>query len=166
MARPTNKEELESLSVKNYDKLINYVNSFTEEVQEKEFLAGTMNRNIRDVLSHLYHWHLLMLDWYKVGMSGVKPAMPAEGYTWKTTKELNYKIWEQYQNMSLKEAIKKFKTSHELVLELIKNHTNEELFTKKKYKWTGTTSLGAYLISSTSSHYDWAYKLIKKQLKN
>ncbi|MEL6140134.1 MAG: ClbS/DfsB family four-helix bundle protein, partial [Bacteroidota bacterium] len=30
------------------------------------------------------------------------------------------------------------------------------------YAWTGTTSLGAYLISSTSSHYDWAYKLIKR----
>ena len=36
---------------------------------------------------------------------------------------------------------------------------------KKKYKWTGSTSLGAYLVSATSSHYDWAYKLIKKCLK-
>lgn len=37
-----------------------------------------------------------------------------------------------------------------------------ELFEKKRYKWTGTTLLGAYFVSATSSHYDWAYKLIKK----
>lgn len=44
---------------------------------------------------------------------------------------------------------------------LVRKHTDEELFTKKKQGWTGTTSLGAYLISATSSHYDWALKTIK-----
>ena len=42
---------------------------------------------------------------------------------------------------------------------------DDELFEKKRYKWTGSTSLGAYLVSATSSHYDWAFKLIKKCLK-
>lgn len=49
---------------------------------------------------------------------------------------------------------------------LIETHSDEELFEKKKYQWTGTTSLGAYLISATSSHYDWAYKLIRKAAKS
>jgi hypothetical protein len=44
---------------------------------------------------------------------------------------------------------------------LIEKHTDDELFTKKKYPWTGTTSLGAFLISATSSHYDWGLKTIK-----
>jgi hypothetical protein len=44
---------------------------------------------------------------------------------------------------------------------IIEKHTDEELFTKKKYAWTGTTSLGSYLISATSSHYDWGLKTIK-----
>ncbi|MCZ2101005.1 MAG: ClbS/DfsB family four-helix bundle protein [Chitinophagales bacterium] len=51
------------------------------------------------------------------------------------------------------------------IQQIIEMHTNEELFEKKKYKWTGTTSLGAYLIFATSSHYDWAIKIIKKTLK-
>ena len=42
---------------------------------------------------------------------------------------------------------------------------DEELFTKKKYHWTGSTSLGSYLVSATSSHYDWALKLIRKSIK-
>ncbi|MEM7107806.1 MAG: ClbS/DfsB family four-helix bundle protein [Bacteroidota bacterium] len=48
---------------------------------------------------------------------------------------------------------------------MIEEHSEEELFEKKRYKWTGTTSLAAYLISATSSHYDWALKLMKKCFK-
>jgi hypothetical protein len=55
--------------------------------------------------------------------------------------------------------------SYQDIQKLIIAHTNEELFEKKRYKWTGSTSLGAYLISNTSSHYDWAIKLIKKSMK-
>lgn len=165
MARPKNKKELEYLSQENYEKLLAFINSFSEKKQNDEFVKGTMNRNIRDVLAHLHHWHLMMLGWYEIGMKGQKPDMPAKGYTWKTTKELNLKIWEDYQKISLEEAKKRFRKSHNDVITIIKKHSNEELFTKKKYKWTGSTSLGAYLVSSTSSHYDWAYKLIKKQLK-
>ena len=57
-----------------------------------------------------------------------------------------------------------FQKSFEKVFSIIEKHTEEELFTKKKYKWTSSTSLGSYLISATSSHYDWALKLMKKGL--
>lgn len=165
MARPKSKEELEALSQENFDKLLTFVESFSSEQQNSSFLEGTMNRNIRDVLAHLYQWHLLMLNWYAVGMKGEKPDMPAKDYTWKTSKELNRKIWEECQSIPLEKAKESLLKSHQKVCTIIKKHTNDELFTKKKYKWTGSTSLGAYLISSTSSHYDWAFKLIKKQLK-
>lgn len=39
--------------------------------------------------------------------------------------------------------------------------SNEALFSKGFYSWTGTTTLGAYFISNTSSHYDWAIKKLK-----
>jgi hypothetical protein len=120
-----------------------------------------MNRNIRDVLAHLHHWHLLFLDWYEVGMKGEKPAMPSKGYTWKDTPQLNKKIWEDCQKSSLTEVRKAFEASHQAVQNIIASHNDKELFEKKKFHWTGTTSLGAYLISATSSHYDWAVKVIK-----
>ncbi|MFH6602515.1 ClbS/DfsB family four-helix bundle protein [Maribacter algicola] len=166
MARPKTKEELLTLSQKNFEKLFNFIESFSKEVQLKSFREGTLNRNIGDVLAHLHHWHLLLLDWYKIGMAGKKPQMPAEGYTWKTMPELNKEIQLKYRKTGLDEVKKLLKSSFEEVQNIIKNHSNEELFTKKKYHWTGSTSLGAYLISATSSHYDWALKLIKKQMKN
>ncbi|MBK8847335.1 MAG: ClbS/DfsB family four-helix bundle protein [Bacteroidetes bacterium] len=165
MPRPTNKLELLSLSEKNFKALNNLVDSFSVAEQNKEFPKGTMNRNIRDVLAHLYHWHLLMAEWYNIGMKGALPEVPAKGYTWKTTPDLNKKIWETYRATDLKNARRQLTMSNIQMMELIGKHSNEELFEKKRYKWTGTTSLGAYFISATSSHYDWAFRLIKKAMK-
>lgn len=165
MARPKSKSDLLELSNKNFQKLFDFIEEKSKEEQLKEFPKGTMNRNIRDVLAHLHHWHLMMLEWHKVGMSGEKPEMPAKGYTWKTTPELNKWIWEKYQNIELKKAKFLLKKSFKNVQKIIEKHSGEELFEKKKYKWTGSTSVGAYLISATSSHYDWAFKLIKKATK-
>jgi hypothetical protein len=165
LSRPKNKTELLSLSQKNYDDLNAIVNSLSEEDLNKEFPEGTMNRNIRDVLGHLHQWHLMMLDWYNTGMQDKKPDMPAKGYTWKDTPALNKKIWEDNRHISLSEMRWMLEKSHQDIQNIIVKHTDFELFEKKKYKWTGSTSLGAYLVSATSSHYDWAIKLIKKGVK-
>ncbi|MDR1213109.1 MAG: ClbS/DfsB family four-helix bundle protein, partial [Propionibacteriaceae bacterium] len=41
-------------------------------------------------------------------------------------------------------------------------HTNDELFSRGVYPWTKSTTLGAYFVSATSSHYDWAMKKLRK----
>lgn len=164
MPRPKSKSELEELSSKNFDKLTNLIKNYSKEHLNKEFPELYMNRNVRDVLAHLYHWHLMLLEWYSVGMNGRKPEMPAKGYTWKSTPELNKAIQKQYSNTDLGDIQKQLNQSHKKVKKLIDQHSNEELFEQKRYAWTGSTSLGAYLVSATSSHYDWAFRLIKKCL--
>jgi len=165
MPKPQSKKELIAVSQKNYKTLLDLVNSYSTEEQEQAFPKGTLNRNIRDVFAHLHHWHLLLLGWYEVGMIGEKPFMPAEGYSWKNLLELNKKIWQEYQDTDLKTAKELLNESYEMVQSLITNHTNKELFDKKRYKWTGSTSLGVYISANTSSHYNWGIKLIKKSLK-
>ncbi len=165
MPRPKTKDELLELSETNFVLLNELVDSYSTKEQAAEFPKGTLNRNIRDVLAHLHHWHSMFMDWYAVGMKGEKPVMPAEGYTWKTVPELNRVIREKYKNVALNEARVHLNQSYQQVQKIIEKHSNEELFEKKRYKWTGSTSLGSYLVSATSSHYDWAYKLIKKAKK-
>ncbi len=165
MSRPKNKEELASLSAENYKKLLHLIDSFSEAEQNTDFPPGTLNRNIRDMLGHLHHWHLMLLRWYEEGMQGLKPDMPAKGYSWKMTPELNRDIQKMYAKNSLTEVLALFKSSYRKVRDIINTHSNEELFTKKRYKWTGSTSLGTYLVSNTSSHYDWALKLIRRGKK-
>lgn len=164
MARPKTKEQLLEQSQQNYQKLLEHIDALAPTQQQADFKGDTMNRNIRDVLAHLHHWHTLMLEWYRVGMAGEKPPMPARGYTWKTVPDLNRAIWQQYQQTGLDEIRGLVQQSFAEVQTLIQAHSDEELFTKKYYHWTGSTSLGSYLISASSSHYAWAHKLIKKGL--
>ncbi|MFV1883408.1 MAG: ClbS/DfsB family four-helix bundle protein [Balneola sp.] len=165
MAKPRNKQELLSQSEENFTKLFQFILSLDEEDRIREFPEGYLNRSIRDVLGHLHEWHNMMLSWYEIGSTGQKPGIPAKGYTWKTTLDLNKEIQRKYSTVSLREVENLLRSSHKKIQTLIEKHTNEQLFEKKRYAWTGTTSLGAYLISATSSHYDWALKLIKKCLK-
>ncbi|WP_243414766.1 ClbS/DfsB family four-helix bundle protein [Flagellimonas aquimarina] len=142
-----------------------FIDSFSTTEQNKDFPKGTMNRNIRDVLGHLHHWHLMFLNWYEVGMKGENPHIPAKGYNWRTLPDLNKKIYERYKDMGLDEIREKFKTSHTEVMNLVAGHSNKELFERKYYGWTGNNAMGAYIIGVLSSHYDWAHKLIKKGKK-
>ena len=104
----------------------------------------------------------MLIKWYRDNMGGKETAFLPEGFTWRTTPELNSEFWDSYQDVSLDEAKRLLKKSHEEIVSIIKAHTNDELFKKGVYKWTGTTTLGAYFISATSSHYDWARKLLRK----
>ncbi len=153
------------MSTIHFNKLMRFLDDCSTQQLTREFPSQYLNRNIRDVLAHLYHWHTMFLEWYTTGMKGGQPEMPAKGYTWKMIPALNQRIREQYSRTRLKDIRLRLQTSHEQILKLIDKHTNDELFEKKKYAWTGSTSLGQYLVSATSSHYDWALKLIKKCLR-
>ncbi|MEL6674368.1 MAG: ClbS/DfsB family four-helix bundle protein [Bacteroidota bacterium] len=165
MPKPTNKTELLQASEREFEKLLKQVEDLSAEAQLAAFPDTYLNRNVRDVLAHLHHWHKLFLGWYEVGKRGEKPAMPAEGYTWKDNARLNLWIRDQYADYELSRVQALLKETHHQVMALIEAEAAETLFVKKHLPWTGSTSLGAYLISSTASHYVWAQKLIKKALK-
>lgn len=166
MSRPVNKTDLIAASQLQFEALISYIDQLSSKDKIVEFPAGTLNRNIRDVLGHLHHWHLMMMDWYNSGMAGKKPIIPAPGFTWKDTPALNLQIRDRYQTSRLEDVQQWLIQSHQQIQAIITNHSQEELFEKKKYGWTGSTSLGAYLVSATSSHYDWGLKLIRKCLRS
>lgn len=48
---------------------------------------------------------------------------------------------------------------------LIDGFTDAELFEKRHFAWTGTTSLGSSCLSATSSHYEWALTKIRAHLR-
>jgi hypothetical protein len=165
MPRPSDKQALLHASDSTFEALHALVDELSPKERNREFAAGTMNRNIRDVLGHLHHWHRLLLDWYAVGMRGDRPDMPATGYTWKQTSALNRAIHAMYARTPLRRLRLQLRRSHAAVHALIVRHSNRELFTKRQFVWVGSTSLGAYLTSATCSHYEWALRLIRRGLR-
>jgi hypothetical protein len=163
MARAKNKTELIQSSQEKFEELLEIVSSVPESHRDKEGVCELWS--VKDILAHLHAWHMLFLTWYQVGMAGERPAMPAPSLTWKQTPELNQMIYEEYKDASLDEIITSINGSFQEVFSIIQKHSDQELFTKKKYKWTGSTSMGSYLVSATASHYSWAIDLIKKWKK-
>ncbi len=160
MPRPTDKDTLLRESQIQFKKLLDLYQTFSDVEQKK---AGACDKwSPKDILAHLHEWHRLVLAWEKVGSTGEKPEIPGPGYTWQTLPAFNDLIFQHYKDHSSDEIFALINQSYKDIQELIKSRTNEELFTKKYYKWTGTTSLGAYLVSCTSSHYQWAIGLLKK----
>lgn len=166
MSKPKSKQELLDQSQGQYERLIQFIDALPKSDKNKTFSKDSLNKNIRDIVTHLHHWHLLMINWYTDGMNDIKPNMPAKGYTWKTLPDLNKEVWKKYQKTSLTKGLKLLDGSYNNVQAIIKKHSDADLFEKKKYAWTGSTSLGAYLIMNSVSHYNWAMKQIKRGLKD
>jgi hypothetical protein len=176
MSRPTTKTELVAAAAEQFGKLWKLIDSMPEDLQNAAFEFGdtsdrkeahwARDKNLRDVLIHLYEWHQMVKKWHEEGtLKGGVPAVPGEGYTWATLPGLNMEIWKRYQAVPLASAKEMLNNSHNEIMMIVGSHTDGELFTKGVYKWTKTTTLGAYFISCTSSHYDWAIKKIKLHAK-
>ena len=175
MARATTKVDLVTSANGQFEKMWKLIDTMSDERQNATFgkemaKAGkeahwSRDKNMRDILVHLYEWHLLLLNWIKVNSSGEhKPFLP-EPYNWKTYPTMNVEFWKKHQNTPLTEAKAKLKESHKDVMALIETFSNEELFAKGVFDWTGTSTLGAYCVSATASHYDWAIKKIKVHIR-
>jgi hypothetical protein len=164
MPRPTTKEELLSLSQENSERLFALVEPLPSDRRSQPGVNGDWA--VKDVLAHLCAWHDLFFAWHDEGSQGHKPEMPTPGFTWKTTPELNEMIFQEHRHQPYESVAANLQASHQKMMDIIANHSDEELFTKKKYRWTGSTSLGSYATSCMSSHYQWAFDLIRKWLRS
>lgn len=177
MARPTTKPDLIKTANEQFDKLLVLMASMSKEEQNSNFDFGDdflqkqkeahwkRDKNVRDVLIHLYEWHKLLLNWVTANQNGEnKPFIPAP-YNWKTYGQMNVEFWNNHQSTSLDSAMSMLKESFHDVMKMIDNFSNDELFAKGSLSWTGTSTLGSYCVSATASHYDWAIKKIKTHIK-
>ncbi len=123
MPRPHNKEDLLKAAEENYEALMNLIDGLTEKELNTPFdFSGqpskkeahwSRDKNVRDVLIHLYEWHQLLLDFPKnnKGVTDKNSAiafLPAD-YSWKTYGAMNLMFWKRHQETSLEAAKTMFK---------------------------------------------------------
>ena len=118
--------------------------------------------SVKDLLAHLHAWHEMTLNWEQAGRGGDRPSIPAEGYTFAETPALNEAIYQRTKNDGWDEIVVRFQTTHAELMAVIDSYGDDELFAKRRYPWTRSTSVGSYLVSATSSHYAWASKLVRR----
>lgn len=176
MGRPTTKTDLLTAAAENFEKLNTLIADLSEQELSTPFdFSGDAkkkeahwkrDRNLRDILIHLYEWHQLLLNWVQSNQNGdPEPFIPAP-YNWRTYGDMNVEFWKKHQNTSLEDAKDMLRKSHADIMRLAETFSNEELFSKGVYQWVGGSTLGSYFVSNTSSHYDWAMKKLKAHRKN
>jgi hypothetical protein len=175
MARPTTKPELILAANQQYNKLWSAIDALSQAQQAATFgydpaAMGTeahwaRDKNLRDVLVHLYEWHMLLLNWVAANQAGKAKPFLQEPYNWKNYGLMNVGFWEKHQATPYEEAKRMLADSHHRVMALIESFSTEELFTKGTFPWVGGSTLGSYCVSCTSSHYDWAQKKVKAHKK-
>lgn len=175
MSRPTNKPDLISAAAQNYEALNAFISSLTEQELSTPFDFTNLNkkeahwqrdRNLRDILIHLYEWHQLLLHWISSNQGGGNVPFLPKPYSWRTYGDLNIALWKKHQNTSLEDAKEMLEQSHEEVIKLLETFSNDELFSKGVFKWCGGSTLGSYFISNTASHYNWAIQKLKAHRRN
>ena len=175
MAKPKNKEELIASMQEGYAKLNDQIDKMSAEIAAASFsfaadpkkcgVRWTYDRCLRDLLTHLYEWQVLM----RVFVGNIREGHPKDYLPDEYRKnyhEMDKMLVEKHQGTSLEEAKKLLEQTHQEMVSLAESFTDEELMEKGVFKNTYTTTMAAYFESVTTSPYAQAAKLLKTHCKN
>ena len=175
MPNPSNKQELLAAMADGYAKLNEQISKMSEEAISAPFdfaadpkkcgVRWTYDRCLRDLLTHLYEWQVLM----RVFVGNIREGHPKDYLPDEYRKnyhEMDKMLVEKHQGTSLEEAKKLLEQAHQEMVSLAESFTDEELMEKGVFKNTYTTTMAAYFESVTTSAYAQAAKLLKTHQKN
>lgn len=77
-------------------------------------------------------------------------------------RSLNQEVLKKYHSADYQAVKHLFENSFKKAQSLIEQYHDDVLFSKKRNHWVGSTPVGFYLLSATSSYYDGAIKKLKK----
>lgn len=163
MPRATNKNQLIEDSNLAFEKLNTFLETLTTQEMELDGIVGAWS--VKDVLAHLAEWHEMVLQWYHSGLAGKTPAVPGEGFTWRTLPALNQMIYEKHHTRALPEILAWLTNTHKKTMDTVDSLSEETLFTRGLYAWMNNNTLAAYFTANLSSHYTWALKEIRRGVK-
>jgi hypothetical protein len=121
---------------------------------------------VNDLVAHLAEWQRMFLGWYREGLEGVKPRIPAPGYKYREIPKLNRAIWAKYRTSAVAEVQKDFESSYREILDLVDKLPPASLLKPGKFAWTGQNPLTTYLGANTASHYRFATKVLRRWLRD
>ena len=120
---------------------------------------------IQDLVAHVMEWQVMFLRWYRQGREGGAPELPAPGYKWNQTPELNRAIWRKHRRIANARLMEEFDRSYRDIRDLVVALPPAELLTPGYFEWTGTCPLTTYLAANTSSHYRFATRILRRWLR-
>ena len=125
MARPQTKLDLINASEESYSKLMKLIHSMDPSLQnmpfdfskgpERKEAHWQRDKNLKDVIIHLYEWHQLLLEWVESNQKGIQRTFIPEPYNWKTYGEMNRTFVTKHKNTSLEDSLELFGGFYKIV---------------------------------------------------
>lgn len=163
--RFTSKQELIEAIEESHRALVELASSIPKSRYREAGVWGD-DWTVQDLFSHLTAWQRMFLGWHRDGRDRGQPALPAPGYKWNQTPDLNRALWKQHRRKALETVLDEFRSTHDEVLSLVRRLSQKELLAPGHFAWTGQHPLTTYLAPNTCSHYRWAAKILKRWLKD
>lgn len=118
--------------------------------------------SVKDLLAHRTEWGRMLLGWYAEAKAGGSPAVPSGQYKWNQLKALNAEIVTRYRDVPLATIEADFAAVHDEVRRTVEAMSQQELLEPDAYGFTGSSTLAAYVNSSTAAHYRSARRHIRR----
>ena len=159
---PKNRQDLQALLDRNFARLLDAVDDLSP--QDARLMCDEQF-SIKDILAVRLWWADAVTHWVQAGKRGERVAIPAEGYTWRQTPELNLCTARKSRKTSYATIKRRLIDSHNKVVALIDSLPDPELTQPGVFEWAGKWPVMRWISVSTSSQYDGARKLISKARK-
>ncbi len=162
MTHPKTKAELLSQARAERSALLDRLAGLSPAEMER---PGPYGWAAKDYVAHLAEWERLLFDWYESGLRGEKPDLPAKGYSWRTMDALNQAIFQRFKAEPAAALLADWRRTSDRLIELAESLSEAELFEKRRFAWTGTSTLAVYVDECGPNHYRWAAGEIQKALR-
>lgn len=174
MPQPQDKSSLLEQAQQSYSTLMDLITSTESKPLETDFeplpastkcTTFAQGNNLRDLLVHAYEWQRLQSAFVDNIRKGEPRDFIPDPYR-KNYKEMDQANWQRHQSTPLDKSIALLQGSHKEMIDLMETFTQDQLFEKKVFKVTYTTTMAAYFISVTISPYTQILKRLKSHLRN
>lgn len=139
-----------------------------EELQALPFSAENVvcvdEWTIRDLLAVRLWWSRAVLRWIKAGRQGKNPAVPAAGFKWNQTPELNKQVVSE-SKLPMTSLISELKKVYASILKVLGELDDRELLDVGVFEWAGSHSISRWVSLNMTRQYTTARTLIRRAIK-
>ena len=162
MPIPKNRVELLEQLQTSYTKLQSTMENAGDAVFE---LHAIDDWNVADLLAVRAWWTEKVAKWVVAGRENRRIYLPARGYRWNQTPQLNAAIVTRSRTQSFRTIRNRLARGYSNLLLLIADLTDEELFGVGVFSWAGKWPIARWISINTTRQYSTATTLIRKALR-
>ena len=118
---------------------------------------------VKDFLAHITAWEQRLVQWTRESLQGITPQRPAPGMTWDNLDRLNEMTYLEARDRPLDEVQAEYRRSHEQVLKLVGELTQEDLFDPQRFAWRNGDPMWHMVAANTWWHDREHNETIKSQ---